>query len=104
MTGSAAAGPARTGARRALGVPPCVEAGGRLPCVDGPSWSPGRGKLRRRVVTRRVLAEASGGGRVSEAPSYGKPAILYDLKCSGSQAYLRLASEVIKRERKLAEA
>ncbi len=42
--------------------------------------------------------------RISEAPSYGKPAILYDLKCSGSQAYLRLASEVIKRERKLAAA
>ncbi|TIS88850.1 MAG: ParA family protein, partial [Mesorhizobium sp.] len=39
--------------------------------------------------------------RVSEAPSYGKPAILYDLKCSGSQAYLQLASEVIRRERKL---
>lgn len=37
--------------------------------------------------------------RVSEAPSYGKPAILYDLKCAGSQAYLRLASEVIGRER-----
>lgn len=37
--------------------------------------------------------------RVSEAPSYGKPAILYDLACSGSQAYLKLASEVIQRER-----
>ena len=37
--------------------------------------------------------------RVSEAPSHGKPAILYDLRCSGSQAYLRLASEVIQRER-----
>ena len=37
--------------------------------------------------------------RVSEAPSHGKPAILYDLSCSGSQAYLRLASEVIQRER-----
>lgn len=37
--------------------------------------------------------------RVSEAPSYGKPALLYDLKCSGSQAYLRLASEIIQRER-----
>ncbi|MEW7008959.1 MULTISPECIES: ParA family protein [unclassified Lentilitoribacter] len=37
--------------------------------------------------------------RVSEAPSYGKPAILYDLACSGSQAYLQLASEVIQRER-----
>ncbi len=37
--------------------------------------------------------------RISEAPSYGKPAILYDLKCAGSQAYLSLASEVIRRER-----
>ncbi|MCA0275171.1 MAG: ParA family protein [Proteobacteria bacterium] len=42
--------------------------------------------------------------RISEAPSYGKPAILYDLKCSGSQAYLQLASEVIRRERKLRAA
>lgn len=37
--------------------------------------------------------------RISEAPSYGKPALLYDLKCAGSQAYLRLASEIIQRER-----
>ncbi len=37
--------------------------------------------------------------RISEAPSFGKPALLYDLKCAGSQAYLRLASEVIQRER-----
>ena len=36
--------------------------------------------------------------RVSEAPSHGKPVLLYDLKCAGSQAYLRLASEVIQRE------
>ena len=40
--------------------------------------------------------------RVSEAPSHGKPVLLYDLKCAGSQAYLRLASEVIQRERALA--
>lgn len=39
--------------------------------------------------------------RVSEAPSYGKPVLLYDLKCAGSQAYLRLASEVIRREERL---
>ena len=39
--------------------------------------------------------------RVSEAPSHGKPVLLYDLKCSGSQAYLKLASEVIQRERAL---
>lgn len=37
--------------------------------------------------------------RVSEAPSHGKPVLLYDLKCSGSQAYLKLATEVIQRER-----
>ncbi|OJY34594.1 MAG: chromosome partitioning protein ParA, partial [Rhizobiales bacterium 65-9] len=42
--------------------------------------------------------------RVSEAPSHGKPALLYDLKCAGSQAYLRLASEVIKREQVLLAA
>jgi len=39
--------------------------------------------------------------RLSEAPSYGKPALLYDLHCAGSQAYLRLATEVIRRERQL---
>jgi len=39
--------------------------------------------------------------RISEAPSYGKPALLYDLKCAGSQAYLRLASEIIQREREM---
>ncbi len=42
--------------------------------------------------------------RVSEAPSHGKPVLLYDLKCTGSQAYLRLASEIIQRERALQAA
>jgi chromosome partitioning protein len=42
--------------------------------------------------------------RVSEAPSYGKPVLLYDLKCLGSQAYLKLASEVIRREKNLRAA
>jgi chromosome partitioning protein len=42
--------------------------------------------------------------RISEAPSHGKPVLLYDLKCSGSQAYLKLASEVIQRERELTAA
>ena len=37
--------------------------------------------------------------RVSEAPSYGLPAIVYDMNCSGSQAYLRLAKELLKREK-----
>jgi chromosome partitioning protein len=42
--------------------------------------------------------------RVSEAPSHGKPVLLYDIRCSGSQAYIRLASEVIRRERQLRAA
>jgi chromosome partitioning protein len=41
--------------------------------------------------------------RVSEAPSFGKPVLLYDLKCAGSQAYLKLASEMIRREKRLRE-
>jgi len=40
--------------------------------------------------------------RVSEAPSHGKPVILYDYKCAGSKAYLHLASEVLKRENRKA--
>ena len=47
-------------------------------------------KVYQTVIPRNV--------RVSEAPSYGKPVLLYDLKCVGSQAYLRLASEIIQRE------
>lgn len=42
--------------------------------------------------------------RVSEAPSHGKPVLLYDLKCAGAQAYLKLASEIIQRERTLRAA
>jgi chromosome partitioning protein len=41
--------------------------------------------------------------RVSEAPSHGKPVLIYDLKCVGSEAYLRLATEIIQRERELKE-
>lgn len=40
--------------------------------------------------------------RISEAPSHGKPALIYDLKCVGSQAYLNLARELIQREKKIA--
>ncbi|MDA9163344.1 ParA family protein [Rickettsiaceae bacterium] len=38
--------------------------------------------------------------RVSEAPSHGKAAIIYDHKCSGSRAYINLAKEIIKREKR----
>ena len=48
-------------------------------------------KVYRTVIPRNV--------RISEAPSHGKPALLYDIKCPGSQAYIELASEVIQRER-----
>jgi chromosome partitioning protein len=37
--------------------------------------------------------------RVSEAPSHGKPVLLYDVGCAGSQAYIHLASELLKREK-----
>ncbi len=39
--------------------------------------------------------------RVSEAPSHGKPVLIYDHRCAGSQAYIKLASEVIRREKRL---
>jgi len=48
-------------------------------------------KVYDRVIPRNV--------RVSEAPSFGKPALIYDLKCAGSQAYMSLARELVKRER-----
>jgi chromosome partitioning protein len=51
-------------------------------------------RVYRTVIPRNV--------RVSEAPSFGKPAIIHDLHCAGSQAYLKLAAEVIGRERGLA--
>lgn len=54
------------------------------------------GKVYETMIPRNV--------RVSEAPSHGKPVLLYDLKCSGSQAYLKLASEIIQRERALKAA
>ncbi|MEM7650506.1 MAG: AAA family ATPase [Pseudomonadota bacterium] len=50
-------------------------------------------KVYKTVIPRNV--------RLSEAPSYGLPAIVYDMKCPGAQAYIHLASEVIKRERQI---
>jgi len=41
--------------------------------------------------------------RVSEAPSHGKPILLYDIRCAGSQAYIQLAKELIRRERRTAD-
>jgi chromosome partitioning protein len=41
--------------------------------------------------------------RVSEAPSHGKPALLYDYKCSGSRAYIQLASEMLRRMNRRAQ-
>eukprot|EP00439_Symbiodinium_sp_Y106_P088123 s1_g659.t1 len=50
-------------------------------------------KVYKTVIPRNV--------RISEAPSYGKPALVYDHQCAGSRAYMKLASEVIQRERVL---
>lgn len=53
-------------------------------------------KVYKTVIPRNV--------RLSEAPSYGLPAIVYDMKCSGARAYINLAKEVLKREKKIAQA
>lgn len=42
--------------------------------------------------------------RLSEAPSHGLPALIYDLKCSGSEAYVHLARELMGRLPRHAEA
>jgi chromosome partitioning protein len=42
--------------------------------------------------------------RLSEAPSHGKPILVYDFHCAGSQAYVHLAAEVLRRERELIAA
>jgi chromosome partitioning protein len=48
-------------------------------------------KVYKTVIPRNV--------RLSEAPSYGLPAIVYDMRCPGARAYISLASEVLKREK-----
>ena len=48
-------------------------------------------KVYRTVIPRNV--------RVSEAPSHGKPILVYDTACQGAQAYIRLAGELLRRER-----
>ncbi|HVY87989.1 MAG TPA: AAA family ATPase [Hyphomonadaceae bacterium] len=53
-------------------------------------------KVYQTVIPRNV--------RLSEAPSFGMPAILYDHKCSGSEAYIMLAQELMQRERERAAA
>ena len=53
-----------------------------------------KGKVYQTQIPRNV--------RVAEAPSFGKPAIVYDMKCQGSQAYIQLAKEILAQEGKLA--
>jgi len=72
---------------------------------------------RRNNLSELVAADARGffGGavfetviprniRVSEAPSHGKPVILYDFRSPGSQAYIRLAQEFLQRVQKYTKA
>ena len=47
-------------------------------------------KVYKTVIPRNV--------RVSEAPSHGKPVLLYDMRCAGAQAYINLAGEILRRE------
>ncbi len=53
-------------------------------------------KVYRTTIPRNV--------RISEAPSHGLPALVYDLRCPGSQAYIKLAGELIARERERLQA
>ncbi len=50
-------------------------------------------KVYKTVIPRNV--------RLSEAPSYGLPAIVYDMRCPGARAYISLAGEVLKREKSM---
>lgn len=50
-------------------------------------------KVYKTVIPRNV--------RLSEAPSHGLPAIVYDMNCSGARAYISLAAEILRREKKL---
>ena len=49
-------------------------------------------KLFRTVVPRNI--------RLAEAPGYGRPVLDYDRRCAGSQAYLALMSELLRRKPK----
>jgi chromosome partitioning protein len=50
-------------------------------------------KVYKTVIPRNV--------RLSEAPSYGLPAIIYDMRCPGAKAYISLAKEVLRREKEI---
>ena len=52
-------------------------------------------KVYQTVIPRNV--------RVSEAPSHGKPVLLYDYRCAGSRAYMDLVAELLRRDRERAE-
>ena len=50
-------------------------------------------KVYKTIIPRNV--------KISEAPSHGMPILMYDISCSGSQAYASLAAEIIDQEKKL---
>jgi chromosome partitioning protein len=52
------------------------------------------GKVYENIIPRNV--------RISEAPSHGKPVLIYDFKSAGAQAYIQLAREILQREAQLA--
>ena len=46
-------------------------------------------KLLETIIPRNI--------RLAEAPSYGKPALLYDVRSRGAESYIRLAKEIMHR-------
>ena len=49
-------------------------------------------------ATRSIDTVIPRNVRVSEAPSHGKPVLIYDHRCAGAQAYIQLAGEVLRRD------
>ena len=56
------------------------------------------------IVTLVFNAVVPRSVRLAEAPSHGMPALIYDYRCAGSEAYIALAREVIERLPKLRKA
>jgi nitrogenase subunit NifH len=52
-------------------------------------------KLFRTVIPRNI--------RLAEAPSHGKPALLYDVRSRGAESYIQLAKEILERHRPVAQ-
>ena len=65
----------------------------------GASFKQGLAEVRENMGEKVYSTVIPRNVRISEAPSHGVPALVYDLRCPGSQAYIKLAGELIQREK-----